>query len=69
MSSDAAMAAATGTDWRVVADDLADALQQAMLRNPNLNAQAYGRAQAALGRYEGAKGNVLLSVLASDETL
>jgi hypothetical protein len=52
---------ATGTDWRALADELADALRQAMLRNPALTALAWDRAHAALGRYEGAKGDEVLA--------
>lgn len=52
---------ATGTDWRAVADELAGALQQAMLRNPTLTAGAWDRAYAALGRYEAAKGDNALA--------
>lgn len=54
MSSDTATVS-TGTDWRAVADELADALRQAMLRNPTLTARAWDRAHAALGRYEDAR--------------
>lgn len=43
---------ATGTNWRAVADELADALRQAILRNPTLTARAWDKAHAALGRYE-----------------
>ena len=56
MSNETAMATATGSDWPALADELAEALRQAMLRNPNMTAQAWARAQAALGRYEHAKG-------------
>jgi len=42
-----------GTDWRGVADELATALRQALLRNPSLPAWAWERGQAALDRYDG----------------
>jgi hypothetical protein len=42
----------TEEDWRSVADELAGALQTTVLRNPNLNAQDWDRARAALDRYE-----------------
>ena len=43
-------------DWRSVADQLAGALQEAMLRNPGLTAGGWARAHAALGRYEHSAG-------------
>ena len=45
-------------DWRAVADQLAGALQETMLRNPNLSARDWGRAHAALQQYEGAAGGL-----------
>ncbi len=41
-------------DWQAVADELAGALRTTMLRNPSLAARDWGRASAALDRYEGA---------------
>jgi hypothetical protein len=46
----------TGTGWQAVADELADALREAMLRNPSLTARGWDRAHAALVRYERAGG-------------
>jgi hypothetical protein len=43
-------------DWRSVADQLAGALEEAMLRNPGLTADGWARAHAALGRYEHSAG-------------
>jgi hypothetical protein len=58
VSSSTAGVPVTETGWQAVADELADALQEAMLRNPSLTARAWDRAHAALGRYEGAgRGN------------
>jgi hypothetical protein len=57
--SDAPIAGVTGTDWRSVADELATALRQALLRNPSLPAWAWEQGQAALGRYDTATGNLL----------
>jgi len=58
VSSSTAAEPVTGTDWHDIADELADALQEAMLRNPSLTARAWDRAHAALGRYERAgRGN------------
>lgn len=59
--SDTSAVAATETDWRDVADELATALRQALLRNPTLPAWAWEQGQAALGRYDNASGNVLAS--------
>jgi hypothetical protein len=39
-------------DWRAVAAELANSLQETMLRNPSLTAPVWGRAHAALQRYE-----------------
>lgn len=47
----------TRTDWRSVADQLAGALQEAMLRNPGLTAAGWARAHAALGQYAHAAGD------------
>ena len=58
MITDASTVTATGTDWRAVADELATALRQALLRNPSLPAWAWDQGQAALGRYDNASGNV-----------
>ena len=44
------------TDWRKIADELAVALQDTMLRNPTVSARDWNRAYAALGRYEEAGG-------------
>jgi hypothetical protein len=52
VSSSTAAEPVTGTGWHDIADELADALQEAMLRNPSLTARAWDRAHAALGRYE-----------------
>jgi hypothetical protein len=52
---------ATGTDWRAVADELATALREALLRNPTLPARAWDQGQAALGRYDTATSTVLAS--------
>ncbi len=41
-------------DWQAVADELAGALRTTMLRNPSLAARDWGRASAALERYDGA---------------
>ena len=51
--------APTGTDWRAVADELATALRQALVRNPSLPAWAWAQGQAALERYDNASGSVL----------
>lgn len=51
--------AVNGTDWRSVADDLATALRQALLRNPSLPAWAWAQGQAALERYDTAAGNIV----------
>ena len=40
-------------DWQAVADELAGALRTTMLRNPNLTSRDWGRASAALERYDG----------------
>jgi hypothetical protein len=40
------------SDWQAVADELAGALRTTMLRNPNLTAQDWDRASAALKRYD-----------------
>ena len=45
-------------DWRAVTDELASALQETMLRNPNLTARGWERAHAALQRYERAAGGM-----------
>ena len=47
-----------GGDWRAVADELADALPETMVRNPNLTAPDWGQAHAALQRYERAAGGM-----------
>jgi hypothetical protein len=44
--------------WEAIADELAAALRTTMLRNPTVSAVDWGRAQAALGRYESAGGAV-----------
>lgn len=44
--------------WQAIADELAAALRTTMLRNPTVSAQDWDRAQAALGRYECAGGEV-----------
>ena len=43
-------------DWRAVADDLAGALLQTMVRNPTLTTRAWQQGQAALQRYQRATG-------------
>ncbi len=48
---------ATDIDWRAVADELAIALRQAILRNPTLPAWAWEQAQKAIGRYDAAGGS------------
>lgn len=58
MISDTMTVAETGTDWRAVADELAIALRQALLRNPTLPVWAWDQGQAALLRYDDANGNV-----------
>jgi hypothetical protein len=45
-------------DWQAVADDLAIVLRTTMLRNPNLAARDWDRAQSALQRYEQAGGQM-----------
>ena len=49
-----------GTDagWRRVADELASALRATILRNPTVTARDWEQAQAALGRYERAGGEL-----------
>ena len=59
--SDTSTVTATETDWHAVADQLATALRQALLRNPSLPAWAWDQGQAALNRYDTASGNVLAS--------
>jgi hypothetical protein len=51
--------AMTGTEWRGLADELATALRQALLRNPSLPAWAWEQGQTALHRYDNASGNGL----------
>ena len=48
--------------WQGIADELAAALRTTMLRNPGVNARDWDRAEAALGRYERAGGNVPASL-------
>lgn len=43
-------------EWRSVADELAAALQTTVLRNPKVSVEDWGRAHAALERYERAGG-------------
>jgi hypothetical protein len=45
-----------GFDWRALADELASALEETMLRNPNLTARGWERGHGALQRYEQASG-------------
>jgi hypothetical protein len=45
-----------GIDWRAMADELASALQETMLRNPNLTPRGWDRGRGALQRYERASG-------------
>ena len=45
-------------DWQAIAGELASALRATMLRNPTVSSEDWGRAQAALGRYESARGAV-----------
>jgi hypothetical protein len=59
--SDPSTEAVTGTDWRSVADELATALRQALLRNPSLPAWAWEQGQTALQGYDNARGNRLAS--------
>ncbi len=56
--SDLSTVGVTETDWRAVADELATALRQALLRNPSLPAWAWEQGQAALGRYDNASGTL-----------
>jgi hypothetical protein len=58
MSLPTTTATEVGNDWRAVAEELAGALQETMLRNPSLTARTWDRAHAALGRYERASGVV-----------
>jgi len=43
-------------DWRAVADELASALGETMLRNPNLTSRGWDRGHGALQRYDSAAG-------------
>jgi hypothetical protein len=52
MKRDAATLPTSEADWQSVADELAEALRQTMLRNPFLTAPGWDRARAALSRYE-----------------
>ncbi|MDQ1517457.1 MAG: hypothetical protein QOE80_3287 [Actinomycetota bacterium] len=45
-----------GVDWRAMADELASALEETMLRNPNLTPRGWDRGHGALQRYERASG-------------
>ena len=56
-ASEPSTVTAEGTDWRGVADELGTALRQALLRNPSLPAWAWEQGQAALRRYDDARGN------------
>ena len=54
--------------WQEIADQLATALRATMLRNPTVSAQDWDRAQAALGRYESAGGEVPATLPEQPET-
>jgi len=41
-------------DWRALADELARALEETMLRNPNLTSRNWDRGHGALQRYDSA---------------
>ena len=43
-------------DWRALADALASALEETMLRNPNLTPRGWDRGHGALQRYDHASG-------------
>jgi hypothetical protein len=43
-------------DWRTLADELASALEETMLRNPNLTPRGWDRGHGALQRYDRASG-------------
>ena len=43
-------------DWRAVADELASALEETMLRNPSLTSRGWDRGRGALQRYDSASG-------------
>ena len=45
-----------GGEWRAMADELAIALEETMLRNPNLTPRGWDRAHGALQRYDAASG-------------
>jgi len=45
-----------GTDWRAMAGELASALEETMLRNPNLTPRGWERAHGALQAYDDASG-------------
>ena len=47
-----------GFDWRAMADELASALEETILRNPNLTPRGWERGHGALQRYEHAAGAV-----------
>lgn len=46
----------TGSDWKALADELANALRATILRNPNVSSRDWDRARTALERYETAGG-------------
>lgn len=52
-------AASTETDWEAIADGLATALRLALVRNPNLPAEAWKQGQTAIARYVTAGGGSL----------
>jgi hypothetical protein len=58
----------TDEDWQSVADELAGVLRTTVLRNPNLNAQDWDRARAALDRYERAGSTAPTEVELVDRT-
>jgi len=45
-----------GVDWRALADELASALEETMLRNPNLTPRGWDRGHRALERYDRVSG-------------
>ena len=63
MVSDTPPMAATDTEWRAIADQLATALQQALLRNPNLPPAAWDQGQAALARHAEARESSSFSAI------
>jgi hypothetical protein len=46
----------TEVDWRALAEELASALEETMLRNPNLTPRGWDRGHRALRSYATASG-------------